>query len=120
MQWGDLADDSWAFEEDGRLIALGWVFKHGDVADGGGYVHPDARGRGFGTDVVERSEDWARRKGFAKLHVVAYGFTNTKFRSTSIRFRLFRRKRSELLGGLDSPPVARAARRRADRSVRAR
>ena len=73
LRWGDLTDDSWAFEEDGRLAALGWAFEHGEVAEGGGYVHPDARGRGLGTELLERSEAWARRKGFERLHVVAYG-----------------------------------------------
>jgi GNAT superfamily N-acetyltransferase len=64
LQWGDLVDDSWAFEEDGRLTAFGWVFKHGEIAEGGGFVRPEARGRGLGTELVERSEDWARRKRF--------------------------------------------------------
>jgi GNAT superfamily N-acetyltransferase len=72
MQWGDLADDSWAFVEEGRLLAFGWAFKHGDSADGIGYVHPVARGRGFGTELVERSEAWARVKGIETLHVGTY------------------------------------------------
>ena len=105
MHWGDLADDSWAFEEDGRLIAFGWVFKHGEVADGGGYVHPDARGRGFGTDVVERSESWARRKRFAKLHVVAYG--RDVAAHELMRLRDFREVRRfyEMIRELDGPPA---------------
>jgi GNAT superfamily N-acetyltransferase len=60
LQWGDLEDASWAFEEDGRLLAFGWVFKRGPSADGIGYVHPEARGRGFGTELVGRSEEWTR------------------------------------------------------------
>jgi mycothiol synthase len=73
LQWGDLADDSWAFEEEGGLAAFGSVFQHGEIARGGGVVHPDARGRALGTELVERSEVWARRKGFARLHVDVYG-----------------------------------------------
>jgi mycothiol synthase len=72
MQWGDLADDSWAFEGNGRLDAFGWVFKHGEVAHGGGFVHPGARGLGLGTRLLERSEAWARRKGFEQLRADVY------------------------------------------------
>jgi mycothiol synthase len=106
MQWGDLADDSWAFEDDGRLIAFGWVIKHGEVAEGGGFVHPDARGRGLGTELVERSEEWAHRKGFEKLHVVVYG------RDTAghdlLRGRGYRevRRFHEMVRTFDGPPAA--------------
>jgi ribosomal protein S18 acetylase RimI-like enzyme len=106
MQWGDLADDSWAFEEDGRLLALGWVFKHGEIVDGGGFVHPDARGRGLGTELVERSEEWARRKGFGTLHAVVYGRDDAGH--ALLRGRGYREVRRffELVMDLDRPPAA--------------
>jgi len=106
MQWGDLADDSWAFEEDGRLTAFGWAFKHGELAEGGGFVHPDARGRGLGTELVERSEGWARRKGFERLHVNAYGGDDAGH--ALLRGRGYRdvRRFYEMIGELDGTPQA--------------
>jgi len=74
VAWADLGDESWVFEEGGGMLAFGWVFKRGeDLAEGGGYVHPSARGRGLGSELIERSEDWSRRKGYGRIHVIAYG-----------------------------------------------
>ena len=74
VAWADLGDESWLFEDDGGVTAFGWVFKRDDdLAEGGGYVHPNARGRGLGSQLVERSEAWTRRKGLERMHVIGYG-----------------------------------------------
>jgi mycothiol synthase len=109
MRWGDLEDESWGFEEDGRLIAFGWVFKHGEVADGGGFVHPELRGRGLGTELLERSEEWGRRKGLAKLHVSAYAGDASA--EALLRGRGYRdvRRFFEMIRDLDEPVGAATA-----------
>jgi len=59
----DLERCSWAFEEDGRLVALGWATKWGDRAAIDGLVAPAARSRGFGTRLCELGESAARELG---------------------------------------------------------
>ena len=52
----DLERDSWAFEEDGGLVALAWLAVDNDAAHATGLVAPSAQGRGYGTllrDLVE-------------------------------------------------------------------
>jgi ribosomal protein S18 acetylase RimI-like enzyme len=72
MQWADLEHDSWAFEEDRRLLAFGFVAEQAGVANGGGFVHPGARGRGLGSRLLELSEEWAGRRRLARLRVTVF------------------------------------------------
>jgi mycothiol synthase len=58
----DLATDSWLLERDGHAVAVGWLEHHGDVAIAASAVHPEAKGRGLGSLVVDISEDGARAK----------------------------------------------------------
>jgi GNAT superfamily N-acetyltransferase len=64
----DFERDSWAFEEDGRMLAFAWHEPHGEVSFGVGVVHPDARGRGLGTELVERVTRRAIDEGAKRLH----------------------------------------------------
>ena len=68
----DLAHDSWLFEEHGGLVALGWVEveRHHDAGFAVGAVHREWRGRGLGSQLVERSEDRLRALGAARVHNV--------------------------------------------------
>jgi len=66
----DLAGDTWLFEEDGRLIAVGWVEKHHDTGVAIGIVHRDRRGRGLGSELVDRSEERLRVLGVGRIHAV--------------------------------------------------
>ena len=66
----DLASDTWLFEEDGRLVAAGWVEKHHDTGVAIGIVHRDWRGRGLGSKLVERSEERLRALGVGRVHAV--------------------------------------------------
>jgi mycothiol synthase len=66
----DLPDDTWLFEEDGGLVALGWVDKHDDTGVAIGIVHREWRGRGLGTELVDRSEERLRAVGVGRVHAV--------------------------------------------------
>ena len=67
----DLARDTWMFEEDGRLVAFGWGEMQGDLGFAIGVVHPDAKGRGIGRRLVERSEGRLREHGASRMQQVA-------------------------------------------------
>jgi mycothiol synthase len=66
----ELASDSWLFEEDGGIVALGWVEKHHDTGIGIGAVHRLHRGRGLGSGLVDRSEERLGQLGVARIHQV--------------------------------------------------
>ena len=71
----DLANDSWLYEEDGELAAMGWIDLPGgsDAAFAVGVVHQDWKGRGLGAEVVQRAEARARARGAARMHQFALG-----------------------------------------------
>jgi mycothiol synthase len=69
----DLERDSWAVQEDGRLLAFGWVEAHPEAASTAGFVHPEARGRGLGAGLVDRAETRAPRLGAERLNAWTYG-----------------------------------------------
>ena len=71
----ELATDSWLYEEDGMLCALGWcdVVPGNEVAVGIGVVHPQWKGKGLGPQLLERSEGRARERGAARMHQIAFG-----------------------------------------------
>jgi mycothiol synthase len=64
----DLAGDSWLLEENGELVALGWVEKHDDLGIAVGVVQRAQRGRGLGAQLVDRSEERLRSLGAARVH----------------------------------------------------
>jgi mycothiol synthase len=66
----DLPNDSWLFEEDARLVAMGWVEKHDDTGIAVGIVHRERRGRGLGSELVERSEERLRALDVGRVHAV--------------------------------------------------
>ena len=66
----DLAGDTWLFEDDGRLVAAGWVEKHRDTGIAIGIVHRDRRGRGLGSELVDRSEERLRALAVERIHAV--------------------------------------------------
>jgi mycothiol synthase len=66
----DLPHDSWLFEDEGGLVALGWVEKHDDTGFAVGVVHRQWRGRGLGSKLVDRSEDRLRGLGATRIHQV--------------------------------------------------
>src|SRR5436853_5697447 len=69
-QWErvDLAQDAWLVEERGRLVGSADVSGAGELLHGDGYAHPDARGRGIGSHLLELVERRARERGALRLH----------------------------------------------------
>jgi mycothiol synthase len=69
----NLAENSWLFEEDGELRAVGWADIVDDLGVGIGVVHPRWKGTGLGAQLIERSEASARARGGARMHQFAFG-----------------------------------------------
>ena len=63
----DLEHDSWILEDAGRALAYAAGFAHGDMFQLDGFVHPEHRGRGFGSWLVARGEERARELGKKRL-----------------------------------------------------
>jgi len=66
----DLPSDTWLLVEEGGLVGLGWVEKHGDVGVAVGVVHREHRGRGLGSQLVDRSEQRLQALGAERIHSV--------------------------------------------------
>lgn len=61
--------ESWIWEEDGRAVASASYGVHGDAANVRGVVAE--KGRGLGTEIVERGEEFARTEGVKKILAAA-------------------------------------------------
>jgi ribosomal protein S18 acetylase RimI-like enzyme len=61
--------EAWVWEYDGRLVAAATYGVHGDAATTRGTVA--AKGRGLGTEILERGEAFAHANGVAKIHAGA-------------------------------------------------
>lgn len=57
--------ESWVWEEDGRMVATASYGVHGDAANTRGVVA--AKGRGLGTEILERGEAFASAEGVKKI-----------------------------------------------------
>jgi mycothiol synthase len=66
----ELARDTWLFEADGTPAAAGWCEAHGEIGVAFGNVHPDAKGRGFGAQLVTRAEGRLRELDVPRVHQV--------------------------------------------------
>jgi mycothiol synthase len=100
----DLAVDTWVFAEDGRPLAFGWHETHPQLAFAAGVVHPEARGRGLGTALVETAERRAAEAGSKRLHYgVLAADAGAPALLTAHGFREVRRF-YELAIELDGPP----------------
>lgn len=58
----ELARDAWLFELDGRVAGYADFFAKGSRLQGDGYVHPELRGRGIGTEILRLTEERAREE----------------------------------------------------------
>ena len=61
--------DLWVAIESGRTIGYAEMRRDGETAElaDESCVHPDARGRGLGTHLVELGEGWARERGLSVM-----------------------------------------------------
>jgi mycothiol synthase len=69
----NLAENSWLFEEDSELRAVGWADLVDDLGIAIGIVHPRWRGTGLGAQLLERSEANARARGAARMQQFTLG-----------------------------------------------
>ena len=69
MRLVDLPNASWIFEDAGELVAGGILMTMRENADFWGIVHPQAKGRGLGTALLERAEAAARAVPNRAVHV---------------------------------------------------
>jgi mycothiol synthase len=67
----DLPTDTWLREENGDIVALGWVEKHRDTGEAIGVVHRERRGRGLGSWLVDQSEARLSALGVGRIHAVS-------------------------------------------------
>jgi mycothiol synthase len=65
-----LERDTWLFDDGGVLVALGWVETHDERGTAVGVVHADERGRGLGSDLVDRTEGRLCSLGVERIHNV--------------------------------------------------
>jgi len=61
--------ESWIWEEDGRVVASASYGVYGDAANFRGVVAD--KGRGLGTEIIERGEAFARAEGMKKILAAA-------------------------------------------------
>ena len=61
--------ETWVWEEDGRIVASASLGVHGDAGNIRGVVAD--KGRGIGTEIVERGEAFAHAEGVKKIHAGA-------------------------------------------------
>jgi mycothiol synthase len=75
-EWWELAeqpigDGAWLAERDGEVVAYVRARRESDLAnlEDESAVHPDARGLGIGSHLLDLAERWARDAGLARMHV---------------------------------------------------
>ena len=107
----DLAVDTWLFEDEGRLCALGWcdLAPGGEVAIGIGVVRPGWKGRGLGAELVARSEARAHEKAAERMHQIAFGGDTAAAALLVARGYREVRRFYEMAIELDEAPAAPAA-----------
>ena len=69
-EWDELADlerDAWVVELDGRIAAHAYLIARPGRYNADGYVHPELRGRGIGSELIRLTEARARELGAEKL-----------------------------------------------------
>jgi mycothiol synthase len=63
----DLEQDSWLYEQEGKLVAVSWFDFIDDLGFFVGIVAQGAKNRGLGTRIVETGEARGRERGAARL-----------------------------------------------------
>jgi mycothiol synthase len=68
-EWTSRAKEAWVYEEDGRLLGVGWCTLWGKAGVIAGVAA--AKGSGIGSDIVRRAEARLDGEPVAKLHGIA-------------------------------------------------
>ena len=63
LRYVDLQTGSWLVHEGDELVAAGILVRYGDVPQFGAVVHPDRRGEGLGSGLLELAERTVRADG---------------------------------------------------------
>jgi mycothiol synthase len=103
----NLAEDSWLFEDDGELAAVGWF----DVLPEGsafaiGAVHPSWKSRGLGSRLVDCAEARAAHHGSRCLHQFSFAEDGPAQRLFLARGYREVRRFYEMAIELEEPPPA--------------
>jgi ribosomal protein S18 acetylase RimI-like enzyme len=69
LMWLQWSKEAWVWEEDGRMVASATYGVYGDAANMRGIVA--AKGRGLGTEILERGEAFARAEATKKIFAAA-------------------------------------------------
>jgi GNAT superfamily N-acetyltransferase len=64
----DFEHDSWLFEEDGELVACGWLNVWDSLGVFAGIVAQGWKGRGLGAAIADRAEERAAARGASRMH----------------------------------------------------
>jgi len=101
----DLAQDSWLYEEDGKLVAVSWFDFIDDLGFFVGIVAQGAKGSGLGTRIVETGETRARDRGATRLQT--FGLEQDTAAADLFERKGFSlvRRFYEMAIELDAPPV---------------
>jgi mycothiol synthase len=105
----DLDRDTWLFEEEGQVVALGWVEveAHHDAGLAVGVVHRDRHGRGLGSKLLDLMEERLRQLEVARTHNVTLAPETAASRLLSARgYREVRRFWEMTIELHDRPPRA--------------
>jgi mycothiol synthase len=100
----ELATGTWLYEDEDGVAAVGWAGIWGTVAGAIGAVHPRAKGRGLGSQLVDRSEAWANGRA-PRVHQVALGGDDAAARLFLARGYHEARRFYEMAIQLDAAPT---------------
>jgi mycothiol synthase len=107
-QWLSLSDrskDTWLHEGGEGVDALGWVTPWGDALAAVGVVHPRAKGRGLGAQLIDTSEARGREGGFKRMQQIALGADGRAAELIRAHGYDEVRRFYEMAIHLDAPPV---------------
>ncbi len=66
LMFGKYSKEHWIYEDEGRVVASAAYGVHGESANIRGVVAD--KGKGIGTQIAERGEEFARANGMARVH----------------------------------------------------
>lgn len=71
LMWLEWNKETWVWEDGGRMVASASYGVHGDAASTRGVVAHSHTGRGLGSEILARGEEFARGEGMKRVHTGA-------------------------------------------------